>query len=256
MSGELFYLGPLNVDASSSMATLAGSVSIDFSGNATANLDITLSTFKTFFQYQTDSVDINDVVASDVKFRVIYADASNAPLGMDIDINTEVVEGPIDGTAGNKNITYDYTRYLALKLFNTHLGVDLFNNEEELRDDLNTSFKTRFNELLLALAARGATDQSDNSSDGATHYDKTSPSRIIFNQLIANKPARFSDITINEAEVVDGQHWYYMPGEIGDKFFFLINVAAAEDQHDLTGVTTPIPVRSYLVCATVVADSI
>ena len=25
-----------------------------------------------------------------------------------------------------------------------------------------------------------------------------------------------------EAEVVDGAHWYYIPGVIGDKFFFLI----------------------------------
>jgi hypothetical protein len=252
MSGELFYLGPLNVDASSAMATIAGSVSIDFSGNATANVDITLSTFRTLFQYQSDSTEIDNVVANDVKFRVVYADAPSAPLGMDIDESAEVVDGAIDGTAGNKNVTYDYTRYLALKLFNTHLGVDLFNNEQELRGDLNTSFKTRFNALLLALAARGATDQNDNSV-GGTHYDTTSPSRIIFNQLIANKPVRFSDISSNEAEVVDGEHWYYMPGEIGDKFFFLINVAAAEDQHDLTGVTTPIPVRAYLISATIVA---
>jgi len=251
-SSELFYLAPLNVDASSLMATLAGSVSVDFSGNATADVDITLDTFRTLFQYQTDSVDINDVVANDVKFRVIYTDASSAPLGMDIDLESEVVENAIDGTAGNKNITYDYTRYLALKLFNTHLGVDLFNNEADLRSGLNTSFKTKFNELLLALAARGSTDQSDNSA-GGTHYDITSPSRIIFNQLIANKPARFQDISSNESEVVDGQHWYYMPGEVGDKFFFLINVAAAENQHNLTGVSTPIPIRSYLINATIVA---
>ena len=110
--------------------------------------------FYLFFQYQTDSVDINDVVANDVKFRVVYADAPNAPLGMDIDESTEVVEGAIDGTAGNKNITYDYTRYLALKLFNTHLGVDLFNNEEELRDDLNTSFKN-LNKMYNDKTAKG-----------------------------------------------------------------------------------------------------
>jgi hypothetical protein len=253
MSGELFYLGPLNVDASSSMATVAGSVSNAFDGNATANVDITLSTFRSLFQYQSDSAEINDAVADDVKFRVVYADAPNAPLGMDIDTYAEVVDRAIDGTASNNNITYDYTRYLALKLFNTHLGVDLFDNEEVLRGDLNASFKTRFNELLLALAARGATDQNDNASNG-THYDTTSPSRIIFNQLLANKPVRFSDISSNEAEVVDGKHWYHMPGEIGDKFFFLINVAAAEDQHDLTGVTTPIPVRAYLISATIVPE--
>jgi hypothetical protein len=252
MATELFYLGPLNVDALSLMAAVSGSVSVDFSGNATADVDITLDTFKTLFQYQTDSVDINDVVAADVKFRVVYTDASSAPLGMDIDTSAEVVQNAIDGTAGNKNVTYDYTRYLALKLFNTHLGVDLFNNEAGLRSGLNTSFKSGFNTLLLALAARGSTDQSDNTA-GGTHYDTTSPSRIVFNQLIANQPARFSDISANSSEVVDGVQWYYMPGVVGDKFFFLINVAAAENQHNLTGVATPIPIRSYLISATLVA---
>jgi hypothetical protein len=253
-SNELFYLSPLNVNASSSPATLSGFLSNAFTGDAVANVDITLSTFKSLYQFQTDSVDINDVVANDVKFRVAYVDASNSPLGMDIDTSAVVLaEGAIDGTAGNKNITYDYTRYLALKLFNSHLGVDLFSNEQSLRAGLNTSFKTRFNEVLLALAARGATDQNDNSVSG-THYNTTSPSRIIFNQLIANKPSRFRDINSNKANIVDGKQWYYMPGAINDKFFFLLNVAAAENQHVLTGVSTPIPVRSYLISAKIIAD--
>jgi hypothetical protein len=245
-SSELFYLGPLNVDASSAMATLAGSVTNAFSGDATANVDLKLAKFKSLFQFQTDSTEINDVVADDVKFRVVYANAPHSPLGMDIDTSANVVDGAIDGTAGNKNITYDYTRYLALKLFNTHLGVDLFDNEAELRGDLNTSFKSRFNEKLLALAAAGATDSNDT----------TSPSRLIFNQLIVNKPDRFSNIDENEAAVVDGKHWYKMPGEIGDKFFFLLTVAAAADQQHLTdplsGVV--IPDRIYLICVNIVPN--
>ena len=242
-SSELFYLAPLNVDATSSLAALSGSPSGTFSGDAIANVDITLSTFRSLFQFQTDSTEISNDVADDVKFRVVY-ESSDAPLGMDINTYAEVVDGAIDANAVNNNITYDYTRYLAQNLFNTHLGVDLFSNEAELRSGLNDSFKTNFNDVLLALAASGSTNQNDT----------TSPSRIIFNQLIANRPERFNDIYNNEAEVVDGQHWYYMPGEVGDKFFFLVNVASYEDQQKLTDSTstTQIPVRSYLISATIV----
>ena len=241
---ESFYLSQLDVDVTSSDATLSGSVSQEFTGDATVNVNVPLSTFKELFQYQTDSTDVADDVADDVKFRSVYS-ANNLPLGIDINSSAPVVSGSIDTIATNNNVTYDYVRYLALNLFNTHLGVDLFNNEQTLRSSLNDNFKVNLNSVLVALNNEGITDQSG-----------TAPSRTVFNQLIANKPSRFNDITLNKSALVDGKQWYYTPCVIGDKVYFRLTVSPAQDQQKLTAPLsdTVIPNRTYLICANIIAD--
>ena len=136
---ESFYLAQLDVDVTSSSATLSGTISTEFTGDATVNVNVPLATIKELFQYQTDSTDVTDAVADDIKFRSVYS-ANSLPLGIDINSSAPVVSGSIDSVATNNNLTYDYIRYLAHNLFNTHLGVDLFNNEETLRSSLNDNF--------------------------------------------------------------------------------------------------------------------
>jgi hypothetical protein len=241
---ESFYLSQLDVDVTSSSATLSGSTSTSFTGDATVDVNVPLATIKELFQYQSDSIDVTDAVADDIKFRSVYA-TNVLPLGINIDESAPVVPaGAIDAAASNMNLTYDYVRYLALKLFNTHLGVDLFDNEASLRSNLNASFKTNLDDVLVAVNDDGVTDQSG-----------TAPSRTVFNQLIANKPSRFNDITVDESALVDGKQWYSAPCAIDDIIYFRVTVAAAADQQKLTAPssTTVIADRVYLIRATIVA---
>lgn len=242
---ESFYLSQLDVAVTSSSATLSGSSSVSFDGSANVSVSIPLATFKSLFQYHTDSADVTDASNVDVLFRTVYS-TSASPLGLDIDTSALVGTGAIDTSAISSvnHVTHDYVRYLAQMLFNTHLGVDLFNNEEALRSSLNASFKTQLNTVLLDL-----------NDDGVTDQEGTSPSRTIFNQLIANQPSRFNDIVAYQSEVVNDKQWYYMPGIVGDKFYFLLRVSSASDQQKLTAPssTTQIGDRTYLICANIVA---
>ena len=243
---ESFYLSQLDVQVTSSSATLSGSQSDAFTGDAIVDVSVPLQTIRDLFQYQTDSIDVTDANADDVKFKSIY-ETSALPLGLDIDASAPVVPaGAIDNSASNMNLTYDYVRYLAQNLFNTHLGVDLFDNEESLRSNLNASFKSNLDVVLVGLNDAGQSDQTG-----------TAASRTVFNQLIANKPSRFSDITLNMAGAVDGdgKQWYYAPCAVGDIVYFRVNVDAATDQQKLTAPTstTAIARRVYLMRVTIIA---
>jgi hypothetical protein len=235
MTGQLLYVSQLDVAVTSASATVSGADTTSFSGDATAEVNIGKNMLQALFQYESDSIDINDVTSQDVKFRVVYS-TSQDPLSINLDNNTLVTTNPIHGAALDNHVTFDFTRYLALKLLGTHAAVDIFDNEEALRSTLNDQFKTNFNSVLLSLIGVEA-DQSVASS---------SPSKSIFNQLIKNEASRFSDITSYEAEVANGRHWYRMPILAGDRLYFRLTVSAASGQESLTGVS-PVPDRVYLI---------
>ena len=178
-----FYLGQLDTGFDSALATISGVDSLSFSGNATVDIDIDLETAKNMFQFYTDSIDITDVVADDIKYKVVYSNSST-PLNIDLDMRAPVSANPIVPGAENLNLTYDYVRYLAQELFSTPNGVDLFENESALRNTINANFKTAFNIVLLGLATNGIVDAADNS-----------PSETILKQVMHSLNERLTDIT-------------------------------------------------------------
>ena len=230
-----FWLAPLDVTVTASSATLSGSAAGSFSADATAEIDILVSDAQTAFQFQTDSVDITDVVNTDIKYKVVHT-SSSEPFGVDIDTRALVTVNQIHSSATNNNVTYDFVRYLGLKLFNTHFGVDLFSNEESLRNTLNSNFKTSLDTVLLSLAAEGELDSSENS-----------PSEIILDKIILSEPDRLKDIT----PYLVSNNWFKSPLRAGDILYFKLYVNAAANQETLTNVSA-IPQRSYLIKATLV----
>lgn len=239
-----FYLAQLDFGVTAGSATLSGADSVSFSGDAIADVNVTLSSVRNLFNFQSDSIDITDTTATDIKYRVSYTTSEEFPLGIHPANNTLVNSGAIDAAANIYGVTHDYIRYLAFKLFNTHLGVDLFDNEDDLSGGLNSGFQAAFNTVLVNLAAEGVTDGD---------ADPSSPSRTILNQIILNQPSRLSDLT---AYAIDGETgWYKMPIAVGDKLYFLVTITAATDQHLLTNVSA-IDTRSYLMRLTVVADPV
>jgi hypothetical protein len=241
MSGMDFYLAQLDFGITAASATLSGASTTSFNGDATVEVDVPLSAIQNTFNFQTDSTDFNDLANVDISYRVSYTPADPVlPFDIEPDVDTNVIVNAIDAGAATNSITRDYIRYLALKLFNTHLGVDLFDNETTLRGDFNTSFKSGLDTVLVNLAA-----------DGVSYATGTSPSKSILSQIINSEPSRLNDIT--DYEIAGQTVWYKMPVAVGDKLYFVVTVSAAANQHDLTGVPL-IADRTYLMKLNVVAD--
>ena len=144
------YLPLFSVTVTSDLATIYGEQPAALTGDATVDVDVSTTLMQEIFQFQTDSTDIDDISLNDIKYKVVYTPSNPIlPFGIDIDTSSNVASGAIAGSAGlNQNLTYDYLRHLADELFGTHLGVDLFNNEEAVRSALNLSFKTALDTML------------------------------------------------------------------------------------------------------------
>ena len=234
-----FYLSQLNVVVDSALATMDGADTSPLSGDATASVTISQSDAQSLLQFSSDSIDVANADATDILYRVIH-NTSATPLGLDIDTSAEVIQNEVDSGAANNNLTYDFVRHLAVHLFNTHKGVDLFSNESELRSTLNSNFKTEFNQVLLDLAGQNNTDATGNS-----------PAKSVLGQIIKNAPDRLQDITTYFIESIGEANWYKMPILAGDIIYFTLQVDPANNQKDLTGVSD-VPSRKYLIKATIV----
>lgn len=235
-----FYLSQLDFGVTASSATISGETSQAFSGDAIVDVNVYLSVVRNMFNFQTDSTDITDASDSDIKYRVVYTPADPIlPFDIEPDSNTTVTSSTaIDSGAANNAITYDYVRYLALKLFNTHLGVDLFDNETELRTHFNSEFKSQLNTKLVALDAEGVLDATGNSA-----------SETILSQIMHIDKSRLTNLS----QYAISDNWYKMPVRVNDKLYFLLTVTAATNQNTLTGVDA-IPNRTYLMRLTIVLD--
>ena len=231
-----FYLPQLDVSVNSLSALLLGESSSVFSGDATVAVEILLENAMNIFQFQSDSTDIDNVTANDIKYRVVYTGDSSYNMVFNIDTSSNVIVNSIYSGAANNNATYDYVRYLAQQLFNTHLGVDLFSNESDLRQDLMDAFSTSFTSNMTRLHAV-ETDASGNS-----------PSKTILNEIINNHPERLNDIS----SLAVGNNWFKCPLVVGDILYFCLTVKAAANQNTITNVVA-IPDRVYLIKVTLIS---
>ena len=105
--------------------------------SAVAIYNMKLSDMVNVFKFQTDSFDVNDLSASDIKYYVFMnswpTDASLNPVHASM--TTGGTPGrmlPVDANivAAKNLVKHDFIRSLAKHLFNTPYGVDLFSNEE------------------------------------------------------------------------------------------------------------------------------
>jgi hypothetical protein len=250
----------------------------DVSGNFPNKAEILVSktVVQELFQYWTDSIDMTDVSANDILYRVYYnaADSSNAPL------SSLFVSGAIvTATAPNTNpynlnrryLPQDYLRFLALRLFNTTKGVDLFANEVEVLMSVDERCKVALNARLSALTGETpgaiARDRSDfkvtmdvTSPDGpatiiAGTLDTTAnPSKKILRQIMQNDAQRL-DLTGAAFGADASGNWYKMPFVAGDKLYFPITITSPANQSDLVNPrAVTIEERTYLIKC-IVTDS-
>ena len=238
MSALSFYLAQLNIVVDASSALLSGTDTVPFDGSANVAVTIPLENAMNIFQFKTDSTDINNVTADDIKYKVVYSGADPTRMQFNLDASAVLFAGDIYPGATNRNTTYDYVRFLAQELFNTHLGVDLFSNETQLRETLRDDFSVAFDSNMTVLAGHGETNADGNS-----------PSKSILLQVINSASDRLSQIDQDYA--IENDDWYRCPLMVDDMLYFRLTVNAAAGQDNLTGVEA-IPARVYLIRATLV----
>lgn len=186
-----FNIQGFNITIDASTATLYGTSADGFTADVTAYFNVPYKTLSNLFRFSSDAFDITDASNTDIKYLLNYrgrkfsvpvttppnyydasasdpsgnteflgsTDASGYPVPLSADwlqetkctAGSDIVYTGGTAFATNTSVTYEYPRYIAYNLFNTWLGVDLFNNEEAIRNDLNIQARTALNNTLVDL---------------------------------------------------------------------------------------------------------
>ena len=243
-----------------SLSTLAfldaSSVGIG-STDATAVFYVRLSDMTNLFQYQTDAFDVNNTDASDIKYYVFHR---TIPTAFHINPSHAMMNktesagmlgtGVQEIVAAKSLVKHDFIRYIALRLFNTHYGVDLFENEKELQENITYLGETVQHNIDTILSGISTT-----SANGSLSYDasgnkyltndssgNTNLCRELMRQIAAAEGSRFYN---NGADTATSG-LRPMPLHEDDSINFKLTVTAAEGQNIVTGVTV-IPSRTYTI---------
>jgi len=222
---------------------------LDFSAVAVYN--IKLSDMLAVFEYQTDSFDVSNAAATDIKY---YVNSGAWPANLN-PVHASMSSGEMLATAGSivaaKNLVkHDFVRFLADHLFNTPHGVDLFSNEDELLSDLVTKGATKATAIETILGnvdhahAVGGTDASTLKYSTNAQSTDTNICRELMFQIINGDASRFGSIADSTAK-------QSVPIIAGDSLNFVLSISAADDQEDLTGVGA-FDVRKYKIQLNVV----
>jgi hypothetical protein len=234
--------------------------------SATAVYYIPTDTLKNVFRFSSNSWDINDVSADDIHY---FTFMENWPASLQINpvhamMNKSDSENPIlSGLDAEKMLVkHDFVRYLALSLFKTAAGVDLFNNEVDLLNELkrlgDASFDTDISGMMWAKQAYTTVDEAfdtgnyeGNNTDNTKYFIDVSVNRLcttdeftseqnlpreLFRQVLNVAPARFNDISFVPIDVDNNQVEYTaaIPFEADDTISYRFTVSPATNQHLLT----------------------
>jgi len=234
--------------------------------SATAVFYVSQADMQNVFKFQSDSFDINDLSSSDIRY---FTYMSNWPTGLVINpVNAMLDKGDSQnaiaavGIPNKMLVKHDFIRYLALKLFNTPSGVDLFNNESELISHLNSmgnaSYQNDISGTLwkYATTASTAIDNTNfildlSSGDRCTTDHFTTNENIcreLFNQILHSNKERFSDISLNTLGVRS------LPILDGDSISYRFTVFPKAGQNTITGVPA-FGGRSYAIKLLVVTTA-
>jgi uncharacterized protein YjbI with pentapeptide repeats len=238
----------------STLATLdASSINPDTT-DATAVFYLRVSDMINVFKYQTDAYDVNNTDASDVKYYVFHRKwpaelKINPSHAMMNKAESRGMLGLGDGFASDKSLMkHDFLRYIALRLFNTIHGVDLFHNESDLRENMTYFGETvrhNIDNILSGISTTSASETMSYDASGNKYLTNDSSGntnlcRELMRQVAASAPDRF----YNNGGDVPGLR--SVPFLENDTILFKVIVQAAPTQNVLTGVSE-IPSRSYTI---------
>jgi|LauGreDrversion4_2_1035121.scaffolds.fasta_scaffold48954_3 hypothetical protein len=223
--------------------------------SAVAVFQVSVDDMKEVFKYQTDSNDVTDLSSTDLKYYVNPdawpelnpANAQMITEGEKTPIATANSSGALE--ANKMFVAHDFVRYLAKMLFNTHYGVDLFNNEIELLNNLRLicggeSAGQTWKDIKdkLTLVGPSGTHADIKGSDSSKYMDNDNGSddnlcRVLLEQMTNSAITRFAEIDATDSP-------QSLPFHVDDSISFKLIVAPHPGQEELTGVDEFAP-RSY-----------
>ena len=229
-------------------------------GEFTIERDISLSTIKSAFYFQT-----NDPINYDASYTKYFVDISGwSRSTMDKDLNPMnyqvlTTNNGAFGTNTSDNLGKHFLRYIADQIFGTYLGVDLFNNEDVVYQDISmNAFNYVYTEVLNKLKrvdkTFGATsDLTDIFEDGNGWHmrDSEETYNICRNLLSQMTGSSVGKVRFEELEVKDGYTTedgiYNVPFMEGDSIYYSVVVTPDPNQHLMTGLSTPISSKKYIL---------
>jgi hypothetical protein len=234
----------------STSGTIDSSVIPVSATNATAVFYVKLSDMSAVFKFQTDDSDMDDTSANDVRYYVFN---KYWPTNLKINPAHAMLDklesagrlGTISYAADKSMIKHDYIRYLAYRLFNTVYGVDLFNNERELVENIAYHGEVTRCGIAAVLDTISTTSPSPSmslDSSGNKYLTNADSSNInicreLLRQIGGSQPGRL-------AQLAGAGGIQSIPFVENDTLNIKLTVAAASNQHTLTNVAV-IPDRTY-----------
>lgn len=239
-------------------------VSGELAGEAAAALDVSciavynvkLSDMQAVFKFQSDSFDVNDTDASDIKY---YVDMVNWPANLKLNpahahtlTSTPILADSVDIVSEKNLVKHDFVRYLAQQLFNTPHGVDLFSNEDALLSDIVSKGATAYTDIKAALDAVNMSNAANGI--GANKYSTNALtttgnfSRELLRQVAHHAPARFYGIS-NVTTVQS------IPLAVDDTISFKVSISPYPAQHTLTSRPAAFNTRVYEIKLVLKADA-
>jgi hypothetical protein len=223
------------------------------------------SDMRNVFMFQSDSKDINDVTNQDVKY---FVRKNQWPQGLVLNPCHAWVQTSKQIASSDKSglipddkqlVKHDFIRYIAKSMFNTHLGVDLFQNESELKYDLaykghNLAWDSIWNSItsISDVSLNATTYSGLYGTDASYGYYLTNDSsnnsnicRKLLGQVVSSAPSRLQNISSYAIDLSNG--YYSVPLIDGDSISFKLTLQTAPNQHLLLNSATPIQPRSYQI---------
>ena len=207
----------------------------------------TASIIQNTFYFKTDT-DIATNSTDDVKY---YVDTSKwSTIQTDLNASTNgTISVANGGFIAGESISESFLRHLADKLFGTHLGVDLFNNETTVKADIISSCGTVATTISNAISSVGISG-SDNDLIGnsGSYYldDNITPAKNITRELVnqllnnANSRVRFNASNLSSYAVEGQSGVYKIPVIAGDSISYAVTISphTNQDTNVPTGSTT------------------
>jgi hypothetical protein len=230
-----FYINEFILNITSGLSTIKNVEPLQaIVADAYAEISVPISVMTSTFYYQSDAINVDDILSEDLKFKTAY----NSYWNTFCPTQAVVIENriPFYKTAMDAEkykIKHDFVRYLALKIFKTPQGVDIFSNNDALTANLDALSTYAFNLKMHSYTNLGEelfdVDISGNLS------------RIIFYEILNTYPGRIAPKT-NE--------WSSMPFYAGDQIYIKLIINPNQDQLNIFKKnigTTPIPPRTYSI---------
>lgn len=244
------------LDALSSTVTMSVSSIVDdvipgaMDASAVAVFYMAQQDIQNVFQAYTDSANITDISYERMHFHVFMDKWPTNPRLNPMNAMMDRLESSnamiTVNTPSEMLVKHDFIRYLAKQLFNTPMGTDLFSNQSELLNSLNSLGETVYQDISASLWKYATTSSrpvpADVTSgfilDPVTGYKATTADLatqdnlcfVMINKLLETLPQRFNNLQL------DSNNLFKLPILAGDTISFLVTVNPTPGQNNITGV--------------------